>query len=336
MSSLWPRIEPPAIGISFTMPVGSGARPDLVGSCLDAFASPTWNRPLRYLSLMAEPGRPYPRRRGVLPKGQRDAIARELLVHPDLCQVTLATATEDAYAMLAVGTRPHISYPYVSCMGIQWLGADLARQNGWVTAMLDFAARVEAVQGVIPVMNYAATLSEVSFSIIESWDGFRHPFPDEFLRMHDVESRLGTQYVRFPRWGTIYSREHVEQLGGVEHIREVVRPALIRDLGLKAVYFQLTESVATSMSDEALEKQRVFTELAEPLLPPPVPGKPRQPPNLTWLMAAARTLGQDPPVTRRKRRKRSAPAPAPAVAPATSTDEAPPADDGEPKPEPFF
>jgi hypothetical protein len=77
-----------------------------------------------------------------------------------------------------------------------------------------------------------------------------------------------TKYMRFPRWGTLVNRQHVAQLGGVEAIERAVEPALVRQLS-GGVYFQLTSSVATAMSEEAMAKQQRFTALAEPLLPPP-------------------------------------------------------------------
>jgi hypothetical protein len=75
--------------------------------------------------------------------------------------------------------------------------------------------------------------------------------------------------MRFPRWGTLVNHAHVAQLGGVAAIERAVEPAMVRTLA-GGVYFQLTASVADAMRDEAMEKQRRFTELAEPLLPPPI------------------------------------------------------------------
>lgn len=75
--------------------------------------------------------------------------------------------------------------------------------------------------------------------------------------------------MRFPRWGTVVNHAHVAQLGGVAAIERAVEPAMVRTL-TGGVYFQLTASVADAMGAEAMEKQRRFTELAEPLLPPPI------------------------------------------------------------------
>jgi hypothetical protein len=72
-------------------------------------------------------------------------------------------------------------------------------------------------------------------------------------------------------------RQHVERWPSgrvsarryVAAIERAVEPAMVRTLP-GGVYFQLTASVADAMGDEAMEKQRRFTELAEPLLPPPI------------------------------------------------------------------
>src|SRR5262249_55731268 len=141
----------------------------------------------------------------------------------------------------------------------------------WVSEMLDLAAGVAAIHGVVPVMDADAVASEISL-VGRSRDGvLQHPMPAEFERMSSGRNRplIGTRYVRFPRWGTIYSHEHVEALGGRAKIDAAVKPALVRDLGA-AWYFQLTEGLDTAMSAEALDKQRIFTDVAAPLLPPPI------------------------------------------------------------------
>jgi hypothetical protein len=331
--------EPIAIGVAFTVSDGFRGRADLVDACLKAFSSSAWNRPLRYLSLKRNPERPRPRRGGVIPAAERVAVAREMLVHPDIYSVEFATSPLmlKAYGVLEVETQPPVGDPDMRCMGMQWVGADLDRQDSWVCAMLEFAASVDVVQGVFPIMNGTATHSEVSFVSFKVDGQLRHPFPGEFRRMLKAQYELGTKYVRFPRWGTIYPHAHVEKLGGVERIREVVRPAVIRELGPNAVYVQLTESVATSLTEEALEKQRVFTELAAPVLPPPIPGEPEEGPNLRWLLESAKTLGQEVDLTPRKRKKRKKPAAAVVAAPPASPESSEDSgDDDLPKPEPFF
>ena len=87
--------------------------------------------------------------------------------------------------------------------------------------------------------------------------------------MRAVRVELGTKYVRFPRWGTLYGRAHVEALVGVGKIVDTVKPAVVRELPA-ALYVQLTDSVATATGAEAAAKQRAFTELVAPLLPPPL------------------------------------------------------------------
>lgn len=75
--------------------------------------------------------------------------------------------------------------------------------------------------------------------------------------------------VRFPRRGTISSRTQVDALGGAD-ARRGVQPAVVRPLGDAAIYVQLTADVASATSEEARDKQARFSELAAPLLPPPI------------------------------------------------------------------
>lgn len=94
----------------------------------------------------------------------------------------------------------------------------------------------------------------------------QHPYPEQFERMGRAEQMRGNASIRFPRWGTLLSHEHIAALGGLEKIQQHVQPALVAPCGA-GLYFQLTDSVATAMSTEALAKQEKFIELAQPLLP---------------------------------------------------------------------
>ncbi len=124
---------------------------------------------------------------------------------------------------------------------------------------------------MIAVMSSSNEITTECSETEISQDGvLAHPFPEESARLHAFANRelLGTKYMRFPRWGTLVNNVHVAQLGGAAEIERAVEPAIVRPLS-GGVYFQLTSMVAAAMSDEAIEKQRRFTELAAPLLPPP-------------------------------------------------------------------
>ncbi|MBE7449569.1 MAG: hypothetical protein HS111_11930 [Kofleriaceae bacterium] len=258
-----------AVGIAFHVLDGPAERPETVAAYVEAFLADVWTKPLRQLISQSVAGRTHPRRAGLVPTAERAALLRELLVHPDLWEVALSHRDKNTghHESFDVGTRKQHE-PYVRVYGHQTFGDDHARADGWVRVMLTLAEKVGVHHGVVPVMNPWAVRSEGALvgATLNGVD--THPFPQEFARIRAVERELGTKYVRFPRWGTLYSRVHVEALGGVGKIVDAVKPALVRELPA-ALYVQLTDSVVTATSAEAAEKQRAFTELVAPLLPPP-------------------------------------------------------------------
>ncbi|MBE7452257.1 MAG: hypothetical protein HS111_26255 [Kofleriaceae bacterium] len=259
-----------AVGIGLAVPGGPADRPETVEAYVETFLSDVWMKPLRQLISQSIGGRPHPRRAGMVTMAERPAVLRDLLVHPDLCEVTLShrDKTTGHHESFDVGTRNEDN-PHVRVYGHQTLTEDPAAADRWVRVMLDLAEKVGAYHGVVSVMNPYAVRSEGAFvgAFLNGVD--THPFPDEFARIRAVERELGTKYVRFPRWGTLYGRSHVEALGGIGKIVDTVRPAVVRELPA-AVYVQLTDSVVTATSPEAAAKQRAFTQLVAPLLPPPV------------------------------------------------------------------
>jgi hypothetical protein len=263
-----------SVGFSFFMPISASEPAGFVDACVHAFTSPTWCKPLRRLSLQVIPGKDYPRRRGLLPSNLRVAVLEEMLVHPDVRTVAVMTpgdGVDGRYGECTIETRSGVAESDLSMDGQQWIDLNApARDDAWVTDMLQLAESTGVYHGIVTVMRARETTTEVSFVEMSLEGVTQHPWPDEFYRMRAVRRELGMRYVRFPRWGTIYSRAQVDALGGVDRIRETVRPAVVRELGTDALYFQLTASVATALGDEALEKQRAFTGLAEPFLPPPI------------------------------------------------------------------
>jgi hypothetical protein len=260
-----------AVGIAFAVAQGPAERPDTVDSYVDAFLSTVWLKPLRQLISQSVGGRPHPRRAGVVPTAERAAVLRELLVHPDLWEVTLYRDdnTTGDHESLAVVTRADDVGPAPRVYGHQTLTEEPALGDAWVGAMLTLADKVGVHHGVIPVMNPRAVPSEATMGGIFRNGIDQYPFPDQLARMRAAGPELASKYVRFPRWGTLYGRAHIEALGGVGKIVDSVKPAVVRELPA-ALYVQLTGSVATATSDEAAVKQRAFTQLVAPLLPPPI------------------------------------------------------------------
>jgi hypothetical protein len=239
-------------------------------AALALFMSTTWSGPMRYMSALAVPGRGLARRPRMISAKQVTHEVGLALRDPDLLKVTLRTGREvgDGYRRIT-WENGMPSDPLALTYGDRPL-SDLAA-DAWVTDVVTYADAVSASAGVVTVMAERDEItSECSTGVIGRGDGIAHPWPEQVARMKGDNARyIGTRYMRFPRWGTLVSHDHVAALGGVDVIAKAVEPAVVRPLS-GGVYFQLTAWVATAMGDEAMAKQRAFTELAAPLTPPPL------------------------------------------------------------------
>jgi hypothetical protein len=254
-----------SVGISFLSRKAPRTSPEIVPALVEAFTAKSWTRPLRYYTGIIDAPKTPPRRPGVLkPKTVGDEVAG-LLTSDALTSVTLQTSArnDDQFSTLTVETVVPPHYVFSKLFGYHHVGEGM---DAWVADMLACAAAIGAEHGVVCVMNEDGAAAEVSF-VARTRDGKSlHPFPDELDGMRRVEREIGTTYVRFPRWGTLYSKGHVDALGGLERIVERVEPAVVREMG-GAIYVQLTEHVGGALGDAAAAKQKSFTELATPLLP---------------------------------------------------------------------
>lgn len=260
------------LGFALTFEPDARRRPDLQSALVDIVASPVWGKPLRYCAPQAVPGHAVPRA-GVLTKDAlTTSLAAAIAAESTSCVFMSTTAKEDAsYARIWFDTQSQPwSKPLCDAAGYRpWEAA--TTHAAWLAAVLTLAARAPATMGSVFVMPgpWQAS-SEGTLGAIMVDGKAVHPYPKQFERMRRAYKELGTRYVRFPRWGTLYSHAHVEALGGIARIIDVVQPAVVRELP-GGVYFQLTDSLDTAQSEEATRKRRAFTELAEPLLPPPLP-----------------------------------------------------------------
>jgi hypothetical protein len=148
--------------------------------------------------------------------------------------------------------------------------ASVDGSDAWLERTLAYLDASGSTAGVIVAMASAAeAASECSDGTVSPNGRLAHPWPEQVVRMKGANAAyLGTRHMRFPRWGTLVSYDHLAALGGLDAIAAAITPA--RTLSLSGgVFIQLTDSVTTAMGDEAMAKQRAFIELAAPLLPPP-------------------------------------------------------------------
>ncbi|MCW5808167.1 MAG: hypothetical protein KIT31_37805 [Deltaproteobacteria bacterium] len=231
-----------------------------------------WDLPLRYFSSIARPGEKLVRRPGMLrPKVLASELAAALLAAQTSVAIMSTSARNDStYADCWFETdAEHWSSSRVhqlQAYGQRPLGAE-PTWNSWLEAVLAFADGARASMGIVCVMDESST-RELSVLMGTSPGDDAHPLYGQWSRLSRNRREVGERYVRFPRWGTLYSHRHVAAIGGVAKIREVVAPAVVRELSA-GVYFQVTDSIASARLPESVEKQRAFEALVEPWLPPP-------------------------------------------------------------------
>ncbi len=243
--------------------------PEDLSIYVDTMLSTTWLRQPDNL-VVGQRG-PLVRRSGHLRRAELRPVVSELLLHERVSSVTLRKRSKstDELVEIRVESRPAGARNSWS-HGAHWVPvAEPVAVDPWAQMIVDFFDATRAPHAVVVVMDETPALSEGWMGGTRRDGVLDHPYPEQFERMVSAHAagELGTKYVRYPRWGTLYSHTQVAQLGGIAAIEAAVKPAVIRELSA-GIYFQITHSVATAATDDALAKQRAFWRVAEPLLPP--------------------------------------------------------------------
>ena len=258
----------PTIGFSVLHPRVLATVAEARAAAIDLATSPSWNAPPRYFLATITPGHERWRRPGMIAAKDLRTFLDAALQNPSVSSFSMNTAREFRPDSRELSFKQEAAYSDFSiAYGQRPQASDGA--EAWVQAVLTFIDRVGAGTGVIVAMAMSEEVtSECTQGSISRNGKVLHPFPDQLERMDGIVRRdLGTRYVRFPRWGTLISHDHVAQLGGVSSIVAAVAPAVVRELA-GGVYFQLTDSIATARSAEAVARQAAFTERVAALLPP--------------------------------------------------------------------
>ncbi len=84
---------------------------------------------------------------------------------------------------------------------------------------------------------------------------------------------LGDKYIRHPRWGNYLRRAHLELVGGLSRIRDIVPLAKVLELGGQGdlVYLQCTEHPAGALTQEGEQVRQALEVLLAPIVAPPPP-----------------------------------------------------------------
>lgn len=259
------------LGFAILHSMNAWRDPRAHSAALTLLTSPSWPIPPRYFMSVATPGQRLSRRPGMIPAKRFLDEVGQALRNPDIASLSLYSSREMTDEFRGVTLER------------EWLpGGGLVLTHGgrpaegdgaeaWVSDAVNYGDQVGSCAGVVVVMaDHDEVTSECSRVLVGRRGGIAHPCPDQAERMRGANERyMGLRYMRFPRWGTLVGHEHVAQLGGLEAIERAVQPVVVRPLS-GGVYFQLTASITTAMGDEAMAKQRAFTDLAAPLLPPTV------------------------------------------------------------------
>jgi hypothetical protein len=158
--------------------------------------------------------------------------------------------------------------PLCGLVKIRVDGAPSDQSRVWINLFHDLVRTVRAVHAVIPVTNNSHAMSDELYLSITTVEGrLQHPNAVEIKSLAVHRTKLGIEYVRPPRWGTYLPDFAVAAAGGRDRIAEVVRPAVVTDVG-PLLYVQLSDSIDDALSAPVEQKRRAFAELLAPVLPP--------------------------------------------------------------------
>jgi hypothetical protein len=157
-------------------------------------------------------------------------------------------------------------------------GADLAR---WIELVHEMAMVLDVRHAVVPVwptwMMLRSDLSFHSFVLdtgrVQYAMGVVGPFERQVDRANHWRRRLGSEYVRHPRWGNYLRREQLDRVGGLDKIRSAVPLAKVVELGEGLVYLQCTEHPATALAPQGARVRQLLEDALAPILVPAIPSE---------------------------------------------------------------
>ena len=243
----------------------AGAR----ASALALITSPSWDGAPRYFRSTTTPGHEPWRLPGMVPAKTLPEVVESAFQHESVSRFGLTTASDTRPDSRGLKFIRHAQHSDRFSLTYGERPATGAGTDAWLEAVLTFVDQLGGSTGVVVALWASDEIvSECSETTISNNGQVQHPYPKQLARMQAHREHMGTRYLRFPRWGTLISHDHVAQLGGVGAITAAVAPAVVRELS-GGVYFQLTDSLATARGEEAVTKRKLFTDFVAPLLPPP-------------------------------------------------------------------
>jgi len=142
-----------------------------------------------------------------------------------------------------------------------------APSEEWLELVHELARAVDAAHGSILVERDEAVLRSELWAQHEAHEGREvHPEPALITALATKRHGIGDRWVRPGRWGTYLSAAHVDAVGGREHIRAAVEPAVLRDVGT-LLYVQLSP-LADALAPAMRAKQDALAAVLAPLALP--------------------------------------------------------------------
>jgi hypothetical protein len=148
----------------------------------------------------------------------------------------------------------------------------------WLELIHELMVALRVAHAVLPIWpTYNAVSSDTTFVRIvldTRWGEYNLGAPGELDRQRSQANhwryKLGTDYIRHPRWGTYLHRSHLERVGGLDRVRELARPARIVELG-DLVFLQCTERVTDALTADAERTRQALQDVLAPIICPPKP-----------------------------------------------------------------
>lgn len=242
----------------------------------DLVVDPRWMHRFKLVMPGFMPGVSHgPRFQGTIPAARMRDTALELLAEGSVASVMFSVSRKESldHATFNVETgRQSLRGRSIRSNARVRVPETVDRDTAgaaWVELQHELVATLGVRHGVIVTATNEYVMNAETWLSLTSLNGrVMHPKPDEISSYNVRSHMLGNEYVRRPRWGTYLKPAHVAAIGGRDKIVDVVRPAVVRDVG-DLLYIQLTDRVSEATSDLAKARYRAFAELLAPITMPP-------------------------------------------------------------------
>jgi hypothetical protein len=264
-------------------------QPELSGRLATLLVDARWPWPLKSVVFGLRAAWDKSSRRMKLTAKDGAARLKEGFLHAEHRDASLdhSSKAEDNYVRLSVDTGQRLavpSWPNPAELSGVIKGKDVPEGSSlesWLEVMHQIMRTLDIANAVIsPWPTERMAHSDMSFSgtVIDSPSGVRNlgvggSFALQNSRASYWRPELGDKYIRHPRWGTYLRREHLDRVGGLSPVRDVVPLAKVIELGGAGdlIYLQCTEHPAGALTPEGERVRQALEDVLAPIVAPPRP-----------------------------------------------------------------